>query len=92
MTRDEAEIIGLKVLEWMARDPEQFESFMAHAGTDRDAIAESARDPLFLGALLDFLMMSDDSILRFADDHKEPPEAIAAARAALPGGNHMHWT
>ena len=49
-------------------------------------------DPEFLGFVLDYLLQSDALVLAFAQDASLPPERVARARAALPGGYAPDWT
>jgi hypothetical protein len=53
---------------------------------------KQASDPIFLGAVLDFLMMDDAWVIGFCDHLSIPYERIMQARAALPGGEQVHWT
>lgn len=93
MNRQEiAEILALRVLGWMLSREEMFDAFVNASGASRDDLGRLARDPVFLGALLDFILESDERVIACCDDLAEPYTAIATARAALPGGELPHWT
>lgn len=92
MTPQDAEILGLKALAWMASDSEIMGVFLATTGVAASDLGIRSGDPEFLGSVLDFLMTSDANIVEFAESEQISPEKIAEARAALPGGEVMHWT
>jgi hypothetical protein len=45
-----------------------------------------------LGAVLDHLLGDDQMVIAFCDAHGLPYTSPLAARAALPGGDTLHWT
>jgi hypothetical protein len=90
-TQDRAEITALGALGWLA-EAELLDAFAGATGADRAQIAAAAGDPHFLGAVLDFVLTRDDWAVGAAEAQGLPPEALAAARAALPGGDLPHWT
>ena len=51
-----------------------------------------AADPEFLGAVLDFLLMEDATVIAFCDAMGLRYDSPMQARAALPGGPGPHWT
>ncbi|WP_299819989.1 DUF3572 domain-containing protein [uncultured Jannaschia sp.] len=91
MQRDHADVIALDALGWMA-EAELLDQFQSTTGADRDAIVAGARDPAFLGAVLDFVMLDDDWVTGFCRARGYSTDTFAAARAALPGGDLPHWT
>lgn len=92
MRAAEAELLALQALGWLAGDPERAGAFLAAAGAVPEAMAEGARDPVFLGFVLDHLLAEDARVLDFAAEHDVVPETLARARAALPGGDVPDWT
>jgi hypothetical protein len=92
MTRDQAEMLALQALGHLASDPDLLGAFMAATGADPAALRAGARDPAFLGAVLDFLLQEDARVLAFAAVAGIAPTLPAQARAALPGGQAWHWT
>ena len=47
---------------------------------------------MFLGAVLDFIMMDDAWVTAFCDTVNIPYDRIMQARQSLPGGAQMNWT
>ena len=91
MRQDEAEIVALRALSWLA-EAELLDAFAAETGADPGALRAAAGDPAFLGAVLDFVMGRDEWVTGAAAAQGMAPEAVARARAALPGGDLPHWT
>lgn len=92
MTQDQAEVLALQALAHLVAEPELLGAFMAATGADPAALRAGARDPGFLGAVLDFLLQDDARVLAFASAAGVAPTLPALARAALPGGQAWHWT
>ncbi len=92
MQQEFAETIALRALGWLAGNEELLPVFLGASGAGEDDLRAGARDPAFLGAVLDFLTMDDAWVVAFCDaeglDYQEP----LAARHALPGGAQMNWT
>lgn len=91
-TKLEADVIALRALEWIAEDGERLAAFLAATGADRDSIATSIGEPSFLRAVLDFVLGDDRLVIGFCDWAGLGYDAPLRARAALPGGDEMHWT
>ena len=81
----EAEIIALKVLGFLAGEPDRLQRFMDLSGLDVAAIRASASEPAFLGGLLDHLLSDQSLLLIFAEKHGLKPERITQLRRKLPG-------
>ncbi|WP_373504940.1 DUF3572 domain-containing protein [Aestuariivirga sp.] len=82
---EEAEIIALKVLGFLASEPDRLHRFMDLSGLDVAAIRASAADPAFLGALLDHVLSDQTLLLIFAEENGLKPERIVQLRRKLPG-------
>ncbi len=91
-TQEFAETLALQVLGWLIEDQELLGVFMGATGAGVDDLRTGAADPVFLGSLLDFIMMDDAWVMRFCDAHQLAYETPMQARAALPGGQQTHWT
>lgn len=83
--REQAETIALTALAWLVADETQAERFVALTGCDGASLARRAGQPDFLGAVLDFLLGNEATLLDFAAQADLAPDAIARARALLPG-------
>jgi len=92
MKREAAEALGLRVLVWLAADADLTGRFLAETGAGPAELRARARDPDLLGFVLDFLMSDEAALVACAEALATPPDAIARARAGLPGGDLPHWT
>lgn len=96
MERDAAETLALRALAWLAGNDDLLPVFLGASGATPAELRSRAADPDFLASVVDFLRMDDAWVLGFAAACGERPEAtaaaLAAARAALPGGSTAHWT
>lgn len=90
--QEAAETLALQCLAWIAGHETLLDVFMGATGAGQDDLRNGAKNPAFLGSLLDFLMMDDAWVMEFCEAHSLPGEAVMQARAALPGGQQMHWT
>jgi hypothetical protein len=66
--------------------------FLGATGASEDDLRTQAADPAFLGSVLDFMMMNDAWIIAFCDANTIAYDRPKQARAALPGGEQVHWT
>lgn len=93
MSRQEsAETTALQALTWLAGHEELLPVFMGSTGLSPEELAARAAEPEFLGSVLDFLLMDDAWIIAFCDANSLRYDAPMLARAALPGGESLHWT
>lgn len=94
MQQDSAEIFSIKALAWLGSDDDLLGTFLSASGASTDDLRQAAlaRDADFLGSVLDFILMNDEWVMNCADSLDVPPEHIAQARAALPGGQLPNWT
>lgn len=80
-----AEITALRALAWVVTDQDRAMRFLAQTGCDAETLRRRAGEAEVLGAVLDFLMDDEASLLAFADQADLPAQAVALARFALPG-------
>ena len=93
MEPGEAETLALQALAWIAGEDERLLTrFMDATGARPGDLTGLAGEPVFLGAVLDFLLSEESQARRFASDRGMTAETLHAARAALPGGASPHWT
>lgn len=92
MSQQSAMDLALAALVWIASDPDRAGAFLAASGAEAGDLRARATDPAFMGFVLDFILQSDDNVLEFSDVNANQPQDVAAARAALPGGDLPHWT
>ncbi|SFE45517.1 Protein of unknown function [Sulfitobacter brevis] len=91
-TQESAETLALQALGWLAGNDDLLPVFLNATGASEDDLRARIGDPVFLGAVLDFLMMDDAWLMAFCDDIKVPYDRIMVARTALPGGEQVNWT
>ncbi|WP_421695182.1 DUF3572 domain-containing protein [Aestuariivirga sp.] len=82
---EEAEVLALNALGFLAAEPDRLQRFMDLAGLDIQAIRASAAEPAFLGAVIDHLLADESLLLIFAEEQQMRPDRIASLRRKLPG-------
>lgn len=87
-----AETVGLQALGWLAGNEDVLPVFMGASGADLAELRARAADPVFLGSVLEFILMDDAWVVAFCDAASIAYDVPARARAALPGGQQTHWT
>lgn len=92
MRQETAEMTGIRALGWLAGNDELLPVFLGATGASADDLRAQAEDPAFLGAVLDFLMMDDAWVMAFCTAEGLDFQVPMQARAALPGGEQVHWT
>jgi hypothetical protein len=83
MVADQAEIIALQALAFLADDAQRLGTFLALTGLGPDELRAKARDPYLLAAVLDHLLRHESQLLVFAADYRIAPELIGQAYAVL---------
>jgi len=89
---DAAQVMALEALAWVLGRDDLLGNFLNNTGASPQDLAQLAKQPLFLGAVLDFLMEDDQRVIEFCTDHGHPLTSVQSARASLPGAQYMHWT
>lgn len=92
MNEDLAETRALGVLGWIAAEETLLPVFLGATGTTEADLRQRAGDPVFLAAVMDFLMLDDVWVIDCATALGWHPEEVMQIRAALPGGDLPHWT
>ncbi len=85
---ENAEIIALKALDFLASDDEKFSYFLVTTGMDLAELKHKAGEPATLAGLLDHLLENESLLLEFATACQIAPEMIMRARHKLPGASH----
>lgn len=76
----------------MAAQDDLLVGFLGESGASASDLAQLARQPEFLAAVLDFVFGADDRVLAVCAGLSVTPAALAEARASLPGGAVPDWT
>ncbi len=92
ISQDGAEQLAIKAIVWLAGNDELLPVFMGSTGADESAFREGVSKPEFQASVLDFIMMDDAWVIAFCDNEGIPYDRLLQARAALPGGQSLHWT
>ncbi|WP_376987889.1 DUF3572 domain-containing protein [Bosea sp. R86505] len=82
---DEAEMLALRALGFLAAEPERLEPFLAVTGLGPATLRAAAGEPAFLAAVLEHVGGSDSLLLEFAANLGVAPETVALARERLSG-------
>jgi hypothetical protein len=83
--REAAEALAVAALSFLAAEPEHLGAFLAATGIGPQDIRAAARDPHFLGGVLDHFATDESLLLAFARHQDIDPNEIGRARAALGG-------
>ncbi|MEM8978667.1 MAG: DUF3572 domain-containing protein [Pseudomonadota bacterium] len=92
MQQEIAETEAIKALAWLAVQEDLVGTFLGSSGLSVDDMRAGAGEPEFLGSVLDFIMLDDAWVMALCDAEGWPYTRLMELRAALPGGQNMHWT
>jgi hypothetical protein len=88
----QAEALAAQALEWLATDPARLEGFMAATGTSVQDLRANLSAPELLGAVMGYILSEDAMVIDCCAALGVAPQQAAMIRAALPGGEEVHWT
>lgn len=83
-TVQEAEILALDALRFLASEPERIGRFMAMTGLQAADLMATAAHPALLAAVLDHLLFDETLLHLFAEEAGVSPTLIGEARQKLP--------
>jgi hypothetical protein len=83
ISRDEAEVIALKALGFLANDASRLSRFLALSGVDLNNLRAAAQSPEFLSGLLNHLLQDESLLLAFTAEQDFDPRLPALAAQAL---------
>lgn len=83
----DAEVIALKALGFLASDEDRMSRFMGLTGLTPQAIRKHAGEPSFLGGVLDHVLADQTLLLVFAEGEGVSPDVVVKARRKLPGAS-----
>jgi hypothetical protein len=84
-TRENAEILALEGLGWLAGQEEALQGFLDQSGIDAAGLRAAAGRPEMGLAVLDFLLANEDLLLGFCESAEIEPGALHLARHRLDG-------
>ena len=85
LTPENAEILALEGLGWLAGDQEAIARFMSQSGIEPASLRDAAGSPGMGLAVLDFLLGNEDLLLGFCESATISPQALHLARHQLGG-------
>jgi len=85
LTLQAAETLALKGLAFLVNSPDDLDRFLAASGAAAASLRQSAEEPEFLAAVMDFLLSNEVLLTRFCQDESLDSKTIHRARHALPG-------
>jgi hypothetical protein len=91
MTKDQAEILALQALAYLAEIDKERSAFFEQTGIGHEEIRKSATDSAMLGSVLDFLLSDERRLLSCCQTLEWEPTLPARARAELPGATSGIW-
>lgn len=92
MGHEQAQVIALQALGWLAGNEDLCPTFLGSTGGSVDDLRDRAMDPAFQSSVLEFLTMDDAWVMAFCDAHELAYDMPLRARFALPGAESVHWT
>ena len=86
-TRENAEILALEGLGWLAGQEDGLQRFLDQSGIEPGGLREAAGRPEAGLAVLDFLLSNEDLLLGFCASADIDPQALHLARHRLDGAS-----
>ena len=83
----ELDTLAIAALSFIAAEPDRLGHFLAMSGIGPESIREAAREPRFLGGVLDHIVADEELLLAFAAEREIDPEHVVLARDLLVGGD-----
>jgi hypothetical protein len=80
MPSENAEILALEALGWLAGEEDAIQRFLGQSGIEAGDLRDGAGTPEMNAAVLDFLLAHEDLLLRFCEAFSVDPRAVHAAR------------
>jgi hypothetical protein len=85
MTPENAEVLALEGLGWLAGQEDGIQRFLDQSGIDAATLRDAAGSPDMGVAVLDFLLANEDLLLGFCENAAISPKTLHLARHQLGG-------
>jgi hypothetical protein len=85
--REAAEMLAIQALAFIAEDPDRLTGFLDVTGLSVEHLRAAAREPDFLGGVLEHMLAHESLLVAFAEAAAIDPTAVGRARDAL----GQHW-
>lgn len=82
---DEAELLAIQALGFLAGDDERLGRFLAITGIGPETLRAAAAQKSFLAQVLGYLMQDESLLLAFSADQSISPDRVAAGHRRLSG-------
>ena len=89
--QESAETLALQALGWLVAQDELLPQFFAATGANALTLPTQAADPEFLGAVLDFLLMEDATVIAFCAKASGLEAAAPSAARVLRVSRRLEW-
>jgi len=83
LTREQAEMLAIQALGFIAEEPERLGRFLDMTGIPVEYIRAAAKQRGFLAGVLEHMLDDENLLIAFADSSGIDPAEIASARNAL---------
>lgn len=84
---DEAELISITALAFLAEDTERMAQFLNVTGLDADSLRDRVRNHKFLAEILNYLLTDESLLLVFCSNSGIEPSLIGPAQRTLENAN-----
>jgi hypothetical protein len=85
LNREQAEILALEALAWLAGQPDAIAKFLTTSGLEASDLRSAIGDSGLQGSVLDFLLADETLLLDFCENASLKPQAVHTARYRLGG-------
>jgi hypothetical protein len=82
-SQQNAEMLAVQALAFIAEDEERLGGFLASTGLALQSIRDAAREPDFLAGVLEHMLADENLVVAFADSVGIDPAEVARARHML---------
>lgn len=90
MNQENAELLAISGLHFIASDPKLFSRFSGISGIEVHQLRDAATEPGFLAGVLHFIMAHEPTLLEFSQSENIDPSQLRKAMNALPGGDETY--
>ncbi len=91
MTPEQAEILALQALAFVAGDEKMISALQAQSGLAPDSLKDNLENSALLGSILDFLLEDERRLVACCEANEWELELVGQARRALPGNTSGIW-
>ncbi|PHZ83650.1 DUF3572 domain-containing protein [Paremcibacter congregatus] len=92
MNKEQAEIIALQALTYMATHEDILIAYLRLSGIAPEDLKNSAANPATLGSIIDYFLQDEKRLVALCDAENIAPDHLIKARRCLPGGEDIPYT